>query len=219
MRPSDLPFSTHHAGRPARLGRVRPDLRRRRRQPHDGRRGARPRDARRADRDHRGPDGIRRLRAGAFPHPKGDAPGILVLGHMDTVHPVGTLDVLPGAGRHEMLRARIVDMKGGNYLAVEAIRQLMRAGVATPLPVTVLFTSDEEVGSPSTRDLIEAPSAAPLRAGARAVPAERQRGERALPRSRAISNRSDGRAMRARASPTGARRSAPWRVGSSRSSR
>jgi glutamate carboxypeptidase len=53
----------------------------------------------------------------------------------------------------------IVDMKGGNYLALEAIRQLQRAGIDTPLPVTVLFTSDEEVGSPSTRDLIEAEAA------------------------------------------------------------
>ena len=35
----------------------------------------------------------------------------------------------------------------------------MRAGIATPLPVTVLLTSDEEVGSPSTRDLIEAEAA------------------------------------------------------------
>ena len=50
----------------------------------------------------------------------------------------------------------ICDMKGGNYLALEAIRQLARAGIATHLPVTVLLTSDEEVGSPSTRDLIEA---------------------------------------------------------------
>jgi glutamate carboxypeptidase len=50
-------------------------------------------------------------------------------------------------------------MKGGNYLALEAIRQLGRAHVATRLPVTVLLTSDEEVGSPSTRDLIEAEAA------------------------------------------------------------
>jgi glutamate carboxypeptidase len=50
-------------------------------------------------------------------------------------------------------------MKGGNYLALEAVGQLSRAGIATPLPVTVLFTSDEEVGSPSTRDLIEAEAA------------------------------------------------------------
>jgi len=47
-------------------------------------------------------------------------------------------------------------MKGGNYMALEAIRQLARANVATQLPITVLLTSDEEVGSPSTRDLIEA---------------------------------------------------------------
>ena len=42
----------------------------------------------------------------------------------------------------------IYDMKGGNYLALEAIRQLARAAFTTPLPITVLFTSDEEVGTP-----------------------------------------------------------------------
>ncbi len=96
----------------------------------------------------------------SFPHPTPHAPGILVMGHLDTVHPVGTLASLPF--RREGGRAwgpGIVDMKGGNYLALEAIRQLGRAGVATKLPVTVLFTSDEEVGSPSTRDLIEAEAA------------------------------------------------------------
>jgi glutamate carboxypeptidase len=30
-----------------------------------------------------------------FPHPKEDEPGILIMGHMDTVHPVGTLAKLP----------------------------------------------------------------------------------------------------------------------------
>jgi glutamate carboxypeptidase len=50
-------------------------------------------------------------------------------------------------------------MKGGNYIALEALRQLAAAGVATLLPVSVLFTPDEEVGSPSTRDLIEAEAA------------------------------------------------------------
>lgn len=95
-----------------------------------------------------------------FPHPTPHAPGILVMGHLDTVHPVGTLAKLPF--RREAGRAwgpGIQDMKGGNYLALEAIRQLARAGVATRLPITVLFTSDEEVGSPSTRDLIEAEAA------------------------------------------------------------
>ncbi len=95
-----------------------------------------------------------------FPHPRADQPGILVMGHFDTVHPIGTLQKLPF--RREGDRAwgpAICDMKGGNYLALEAIRQLSRAHVSTKLPVTVLFTSDEEVGSPSTRDLIEAEAA------------------------------------------------------------
>ena len=50
-------------------------------------------------------------------------------------------------------------MKGGNYLTLEAIRQLARAAFTTPLPITVLFTPDEEVGTPSTRDIIEAEAA------------------------------------------------------------
>jgi len=50
-------------------------------------------------------------------------------------------------------------MKGGNYLTLEAIRQLIRASFVTPLPITVLFTPDEEVGTPSTRDIIEAEAA------------------------------------------------------------
>jgi glutamate carboxypeptidase len=95
-----------------------------------------------------------------FLHARADAPGILVMGHLDTVHPIGTLADLPF--RREGNRAYgpgIQDMKGGNYLALEAIRQLQRAGVRTNLPITVLFTSDEEIGSPSTRDLIEAEAA------------------------------------------------------------
>jgi glutamate carboxypeptidase len=95
-----------------------------------------------------------------FPHESREK-GILVLAHLDTVHPVGTLanglpfrregDIAYGPG--------IQDMKGGTYLAIEAIGQLIRAGIPTSRPVTVLLTSDEEVGSPSTRDLIEAEAA------------------------------------------------------------
>jgi glutamate carboxypeptidase len=95
-----------------------------------------------------------------FPHATPNVPGILVMGHLDTVHPIGTLRDLPF--RRDGNRAwgpGILDMKGGNYLALEAIRQLGRAAIPTRLPITVLFTSDEEVGSPSTRDLIEAEAA------------------------------------------------------------
>ncbi len=96
------------------------------------------------------------LRA-TFPHPKAGEPGILIAGHMDTVHPLGTLDVLPF--RREGGKCwgpGIQDMKSGNYLSLEAIRQLAAAGVETPLPITVLFTPDEEIGTPATREVIEA---------------------------------------------------------------
>jgi len=85
-----------------------------------------------------------------------DQPGILIMGHFDTVHPVGTLDVLPW--RRDDARCYgpgICDMKGGNFLALESLRMLQRLGLSPALPVTFLFTSDEEIGSPSTRDLIE----------------------------------------------------------------
>lgn len=95
-----------------------------------------------------------------FPHPKLGQPGILIVGHLDTVHPVGTLQKLPWRrDGNKCFGPGIYDMKGGNYLALEAIRQLARAHIATPLPVTVMFTPDEEVGTPSTRDTIEAEAA------------------------------------------------------------
>lgn len=95
-----------------------------------------------------------------MPHPRQGEPGILVMAHLDTVHPVGTLEVLPF--RREGERAwgpGLCDMKGGTYLSFEALRVLARIGVETKLPVTILLTSDEEIGSPSTRDLIEAEAA------------------------------------------------------------
>ena len=91
-----------------------------------------------------------------FPHPDQGKPGILVSGHMDTVHPIGTLKKLPF--RIEDGRAYgpgIMDMKGGNYVFMEAMREILKAGLQTPLPVSFLFTPDEEVGTPATRGLIE----------------------------------------------------------------
>ena len=87
-------------------------------------------------------------------------PGILAMGHLDTVHPVDTVQQLPW--RREGGRCYgpgILDMKGGNFIVLEALRQLKAAGIPTGLPVTVLFTSDEEIGSPSTRALIETEAA------------------------------------------------------------
>ena len=92
-----------------------------------------------------------------FPHPRQGEPGILIAGHLDTVHPVGTIEKLKWRREgNKCFGPGIFDMKGGNYLTLEAIRQLARAHLTTPLPITVLLTPDEEVGTPSTRDLVEA---------------------------------------------------------------
>ncbi|MDT8857775.1 M20/M25/M40 family metallo-hydrolase [Paracoccaceae bacterium Fryx2] len=95
-----------------------------------------------------------------FPHPDFGKPGILIAGHMDTVHPMGTLEKLPFRREGDICYGPgIMDMKGGNFVSLEAIKALANAGLQTRLPVTVLFTPDEEVGTPSTRDLIESEAA------------------------------------------------------------
>ena len=87
----------------------------------------------------------------------GDGPGILVLSHLDTVHPRGTLGENPfRIEGDKAFGPGTMDMKGGAYLGLAALQSLVREGVSTPLPVRVLYTSDEEVGSPSSRPLIEA---------------------------------------------------------------
>lgn len=85
-------------------------------------------------------------------------PGILVLAHLDTVHPLGTLDrALPIRREGDRCYGPgIFDMKGGAYIAVEAMRYALRRQGAAPLSVTFLLIPDEEVGSPTTRALIEA---------------------------------------------------------------
>lgn len=91
-----------------------------------------------------------------FPHPDQGKPGILVSGHFDTVHPIGTLEKLPFRVQDGLAYGPgIMDMKGGNYVFLEAMRQILKAGLQTPLPITFLFTPDEEVGTPATRGLIE----------------------------------------------------------------
>jgi glutamate carboxypeptidase len=86
-----------------------------------------------------------------------DAPGILVLSHLDTVHPLGFIERLPFSIQGDAaFGPGIYDMKGGAYLAYHAFRQLCANGARSPLGVTQLFVSDEEIGSPTSRALIEA---------------------------------------------------------------
>lgn len=83
-----------------------------------------------------------------------NAPGVLILSHIDTVHPRGTLARFPfRVDGDRAFGPGIYDMKGGAYIAMDAVGQIAAAGGAA-LPVTHLFVSDEEVGSPTSRDLI-----------------------------------------------------------------
>jgi glutamate carboxypeptidase len=88
-----------------------------------------------------------------FPGPPERKPALL-LGHYDTVWPRGTIDRLPF--RVEGDRAfgpGIFDMKAGLAIITHVLEHVCRMPV--PRPIWVLFTSDEEIGSPTSRGLIE----------------------------------------------------------------
>ena len=86
-----------------------------------------------------------------------DRPGILVLSHLDTVHPLGFIERLPFRLEGDSaFGPGIYDMKGGAYLAFAAFRQLCANRGQPPLGVTHLYVSDEEIGSPTSRAMIEA---------------------------------------------------------------
>src|SRR5580704_946920 len=69
-----------------------------------------------------------------------DAPGILVLSHLDTVHPMGFIERLPfHIEGDSAFGPGIYDMKGGAYLAYHAFTQLCAAPARSALGVTQLY--------------------------------------------------------------------------------
>ena len=79
---------------------------------------------------------------------------ILLLGHMDTVWPIGTLKEMPW--REEKGRywgPGVLDMKAGVVMALAAVSVLKKLKLARP--VTLLLNSEEEVGSPVSRAITE----------------------------------------------------------------
>ncbi|HET6178706.1 MAG TPA: M20 family metallopeptidase [Candidatus Sulfotelmatobacter sp.] len=82
---------------------------------------------------------------------------VLLLGHFDTVYPLGTLANMPcheSAGR--LHGPGVLDMKSGIALMLYAIEALQAWHSGLPRPVTVFLVSDEEVGSSSSRKTTEA---------------------------------------------------------------
>lgn len=79
---------------------------------------------------------------------------ILLLCHMDTVFPLGTIDKFPyGEVDGKISGPGTLDMKGGIVIALAAIEEARRSGLARP--VSLLCTSDEEIGSLTSRGHIE----------------------------------------------------------------
>jgi glutamate carboxypeptidase len=81
---------------------------------------------------------------------------ILVLGHIDTVYPLGTLRKMPfRVSGGKAWGPGTFDMKGGLALALFAADLLRMNEIAVQKRLVFLWTSDEEVGSETSRDLIE----------------------------------------------------------------
>ena len=86
-----------------------------------------------------------------------NGPPLLILGHMDTVHPVGTLERNPFAeDGGKVTGPGIYDMKGGLAVAIVALRLLAAKGRKPASDLSVLITCDEERGSPRSWETIEA---------------------------------------------------------------
>jgi glutamate carboxypeptidase len=89
--------------------------------------------------------------------PANRRPNVLVLSHLDTVHPPGTAArALPVRREADRLYGPgVYDMKGGAFLALSAFIDVAGRG-AFRAPAVFVFTPDEEIGSPTSRALIEA---------------------------------------------------------------
>ena len=89
----------------------------------------------------------------AFP---GDEKPVLLLGHTDTVHPVGARERNPTRFENDkFFGCGIFDMKANIVLMIEAIRFFDEHGIKPARPITVLLSCDEEVGSLSGKELVE----------------------------------------------------------------
>lgn len=80
----------------------------------------------------------------------GGEPKVLILGHHDTVHPVGTLQRLPFSYVDDVLRGPgVFDMKAGIVQALHGVAALDDAS-----HIEILLTADEEIGSKASKDLL-----------------------------------------------------------------
>ena len=81
---------------------------------------------------------------------------VLLLGHFDTVYPLGTLATMPCRTDGDRLHGPgVLDMKSGIALTFYAVQALQKWHGGLTRPVTIWLVSDEEVGSSSSRKITE----------------------------------------------------------------
>ena len=85
---------------------------------------------------------------------------VLLLGHFDTVWPIGQLARMPLIAEHGFLHGPgVLDMKAGIALGMLATRAVLELGPLADVGITMLWTTDEETGSHTSRALIETEAA------------------------------------------------------------
>ena len=87
----------------------------------------------------------------------GSAPGgILMMVHIDTVHPIGTLEHFPWTVEdNKIYGPGIMDMKASAAIALTAIKALREGAGLPERRITMMFNSDEETGSHTSLELIQ----------------------------------------------------------------
>lgn len=79
---------------------------------------------------------------------------ILLVGHMDTVFPRDSGFNSYREENGKVFGPGVIDMKGGLVAAVFALKALHHQGLLDTIPITLICNSDEEIGSPTSRELI-----------------------------------------------------------------
>jgi glutamate carboxypeptidase len=87
--------------------------------------------------------------------PDNDQKQILITGHMDTVFPADTAFNYYKEQKDLCFGPGVADMKGGLVVGIFALKALCHANLIDKNPITFIFNSDEEIGSPSSRELIQ----------------------------------------------------------------
>lgn len=94
------------------------------------------------------------LEARFGPRSRSAAP-VLLLGHLDTVWPLGTLTAMPcRVANGRLFGPGALDMKAGVAMAFTALEMLAEAGILDR-EIVLFLNTDEEIGSPASRPLIE----------------------------------------------------------------